>query len=71
MAWPYDEEAGEKQRQAIEDQITRESHAFFMSGKVYDDGIIDPGTARDVVALSLRAALNAPVEETRFGVFRM
>jgi 3-methylcrotonyl-CoA carboxylase beta subunit len=38
---------------------------------LWDDGIVDPRKARDVLALSLRAALNAPIEETRFGVFRM
>jgi acetyl-CoA carboxylase carboxyltransferase component len=38
---------------------------------LWDDGIVDPRKTRAVLALSLRAALNAPVEETRFGVFRM
>jgi acetyl-CoA carboxylase carboxyltransferase component len=68
----YDEEAGEKQRQAIEDQITRESHAFFMSGKVYDDGIIDPRDTRTVLGIAISAAHNNIVEGRKgFGVFRM
>jgi acetyl-CoA carboxylase carboxyltransferase component len=68
----YDEEAGEKQRQAIEDQITRESHAFFMSGKVYDDGIIDPRDTRTALGIAISAAHNNVVEGRKgFGVFRM
>jgi 3-methylcrotonyl-CoA carboxylase beta subunit len=38
---------------------------------LWDDGVIDPADTRRVLALSLSAALNAPIEETRFGVFRM
>jgi len=38
---------------------------------LWDDGIIDPASSRDVIGLSLAAALNGPAEETRFGVFRM
>jgi 3-methylcrotonyl-CoA carboxylase beta subunit len=41
------------------------------SARLWDDGIIDPRKSRDVLALSLSAALCAPIEETRFGVFRM
>jgi acetyl-CoA carboxylase carboxyltransferase component len=68
----YDEAAGEKQRQAIEDQITRESHAFFMSGKVYDDGIIDPRDTRTALGIAISAAHNNVVEGRKgFGVFRM
>jgi acetyl-CoA carboxylase carboxyltransferase component len=68
----YDEEAGEQQRQAIEDQITRESHAFFMSGKVYDDGIIDPRDTRTALGVAISAAHNNVVEGRKgFGVFRM
>ena len=53
------------------DQFEAQSHPLYASARLWDDGIIDPRTTRDVVALSLRAALNAPIEETRFGVFRM
>ena len=68
----YDEAAGEQQRQAIEDQITRESHAFFMSGKVYDDGIIDPRDTRTALGIAISAAHNNTVEGRQgFGVFRM
>ena len=48
-----------------------QSHPLYASARLWDDGVIDPRKSRDVLALSLRAALNAPFEETRFGVFRM
>ena len=41
------------------------------SARLWDDGIIDPASTRDVLGLSLSAALNAPIEDTKFGVFRM
>ena len=68
-AWSAAEEAAFKQ--PVLDQFEAQSHPLYASARLWDDGIIDPATTRDVVALSLRAALNAPVEETRFGVFRM
>jgi 3-methylcrotonyl-CoA carboxylase beta subunit len=49
----------------------RQSHPLYASARLWDDGIVDPRKTRSVLALSLRAALNAPVQETRFGVFRM
>jgi 3-methylcrotonyl-CoA carboxylase beta subunit len=51
--------------------FTEQSDPLYASARLWDDGIIDPRKSRDVLALSLRAALNAPIEETRFGVFRM
>ncbi|MFQ8433365.1 carboxyl transferase domain-containing protein [Amaricoccus sp. W119] len=68
-AWSTEDEAAFKQ--PVLDQFEEQSHPLYASARLWDDGIIDPRTTRDVVALSLRAALNAPVEETRFGVFRM
>lgn len=44
---------------------------FFCSHRLWDDGIIDPADTRVVLGLSLSAALNAPLQKTRFGVFRM
>ncbi|HEY1738205.1 MAG TPA: carboxyl transferase domain-containing protein, partial [Acidimicrobiia bacterium] len=52
---PFDEDADARQRQAVEEQIERESHAFFNSGKVYDDGIIDPRDTRTVLGIALSA----------------
>jgi len=68
-AWSVEEEAAYKQ--PVLDQFEEQSHPLYASARLWDDGIIDPAKTRDVVALSLRAALNAPIEETRFGVFRM
>jgi acetyl-CoA carboxylase carboxyltransferase component len=69
---PFDEEADEVRRQEIEAQIERESHSFFVSGKLYDDGVIDPRDTRSVLGMSLSAVHSAPVEGRRgFGVFRM
>jgi len=48
-----------------------QSHPLYASARLWDDGIVDPRKTRDVLALSLSAALNAPIAETRFGVFRM
>ena len=48
-----------------------QSHPLYASARLWDDGIIDPRKSRDVLALSLSAALNAPIEDTRFGLFRM
>lgn len=58
-------------KQPILDQFETQSHPFYASARLWDDGIIDPRKTRDVVALSLKACLNAPIEETSFGLFRM
>src|SRR6056297_3316550 len=68
-AWSAEDEAAFKQP-TIE-MFERQAHPLYASARLWDDGIIDPRKSRDVLSLSLRAALNAPVEETRFGVFRM
>ena len=60
-----------KIKQPILDLFEEKSSALFASAHLWDDGIIDPRKTRDVVALSLETALNAPIEETKFGVFRM
>ncbi|WP_304519726.1 carboxyl transferase domain-containing protein [Actibacterium sp. 188UL27-1] len=52
-------------------QFEEQSHPLYASARLWDDGVIDPRDSRKVLALSLRAALNAPVEPTQFGVFRM
>jgi len=67
--WSAEDEA-EFKRPTLE-MFARQSHPLYASARLWDDGIIDPRKTRAVLALSLRAALNAPIEETRFGVFRM
>lgn len=69
---PFDEEADALQRQTIEDQIAEESHSFFVSSKVYDDGVIDPRDTRTILGIALSAAHSGTIEGRRgFGVFRM
>ena len=67
--WSAEDEA-EFKRPTIE-MFEEQSHPLYASARLWDDGIIDPRKTRDVLFLSLSAALNAPIEPTRFGVFRM
>ncbi len=68
---PWSEEEEARFRQPVLDLFERQSHPLYASARLWDDGVIDPRKSRDVLALSLSAALNAPIEETRFGLFRM
>ncbi|MCX5586148.1 acyl-CoA carboxylase subunit beta [Streptomyces erythrochromogenes] len=70
---PYDEEQDAGMRAFVEAQIESESLPMFLSGRLYDDGVIDPRDTRTVLGLCLSAVHNAPVEGARggFGVFRM
>ncbi|HSU06928.1 MAG TPA: carboxyl transferase domain-containing protein, partial [Acetobacteraceae bacterium] len=52
-------------------QYETKGHPYYATARLWDDGIIDPADTRLVLGLSLSAALNGPIEETRFGVFRM
>ncbi|KGJ04002.1 3-methylcrotonyl-CoA carboxylase beta subunit [Paracoccus halophilus] len=67
--WSAEEEA-EFKRPTIE-MFERQSHPLYASARLWDDGIVDPRMTREVLALSLRASLNAPIAPTRFGIFRM
>ncbi|MCV7229983.1 acyl-CoA carboxylase subunit beta [Mycolicibacterium komossense] len=68
----FDVEADAKRTAEIEAQIERESHPFFISGKTYDDGVIDPRDTRSVLGMALSAAHSNVVSGRRgFGVFRM
>ena len=67
-----DEAADAALRAAVEAQIDAESLPAFLSGRLYDDGIIDPRDTRTVLGMCLSAIANAPIEGTsNFGVFRM
>ena len=68
-AWSAEEEAAF--RAPILEKYEREGHPLYSSARLWDDGIIDPAKSREVLALSLSAALNAPIADTKFGVFRM
>jgi acyl-CoA carboxylase subunit beta len=79
----YDEEADAAMRAMVEEQIESESHAFFLSGRLYDDGVIDPRDTRSVLGLCLAViasgtgpgsaavAGSRPANASRFGIFRM
>ena len=73
MGRPFDEEADAAMRAAVEGQIEAESLALFMTGRVYDDGIIDPRDTRTVLGICLSAVHNDVVRGVHdgFGVFRM
>ncbi|MFP5309818.1 MAG: acyl-CoA carboxylase subunit beta, partial [Actinomycetes bacterium] len=65
-------EADAQMRAFVEAQVEEQSLPFFLSGMVYDDGVIDPRDTRTVLGICLSVIENAPIEGTdRFGVFRM
>ncbi len=68
-SWSAEEE--EAFKEPIRQQYEAQGHPYYASARLWDDGIIDPADTRMVLGLSLSAALNAPVAETGFGVFRM
>jgi len=67
--WTAEEEKAFKQ--PMLDQFEHQSHPYYSSARLWDDGVIDPADTRRVLALGLRASLNAPIPEPKFGVFRM
>jgi 3-methylcrotonyl-CoA carboxylase beta subunit len=58
-------------RAPLLEKYMRESSAYYSTARLWDDGVIDPASTRDVLGLALSASLNAPIGETKFGVFRM
>ena len=67
--WSAEEETAFKQPTI--DMFEEQSHPLYASARLWDDGIIDPRKTREILSLSLSASLNAPIEQTRFGLFRM
>lgn len=67
--WSREEE--EAFKAPIREQYERQGHPYYATARLWDDGVIDPAQTRRVLGLSLSAALNAPIAETRFGLFRM
>ena len=68
-AWPAAEEDAFKA--PIRAQYETQGHPYYSSARLWDDGVIDPADTRRVLALGLSASLNAPIPQTRFGLFRM
>jgi len=67
--WSKDEE--DQFKAPIRDQYERQGHPYYASARLWDDGIIDPADTRRVLGLALSTAMNAPIERSGFGVFRM
>jgi 3-methylcrotonyl-CoA carboxylase beta subunit len=67
--WSPEEEAAFKQ--PIRDQYEHQGHPYYASARLWDDGVIDPADTRTVLGLGLSAAMNQPIGDTTFGVFRM
>ena len=68
-AWSAEEEDAFKA--PIKEQYEVQGHPYFATARLWDDGVIDPADTRRVLALGLSAAMNAPIADTKFGVFRM
>ena len=68
-AWSKDEE--QQVKAPLRDQYERQGHPYYASARLWDDGIIDPADTRRVLGLALSTAMNAPIERSGFGVFRM
>jgi 3-methylcrotonyl-CoA carboxylase beta subunit len=58
-------------KQPIIKMYEHQGHPYYASARLWDDGVIDPAQTRDVVGMGLSAALNKPIADTQFGVFRM
>ncbi|WP_041042400.1 carboxyl transferase domain-containing protein [Paramagnetospirillum magnetotacticum] len=69
QSWPAEEE--EAFKAPIRDQYETQGHPYYAGARLWDDGLVDPAETRMVLALSLSASFNAPIEPTKFGVFRM
>jgi len=68
-SWSEAEETAFKR--PILEQYEHQGHPYYASARLWDDGVIDPAKTREVLALSLSSTLNAPIEDSQFGVFRM
>jgi 3-methylcrotonyl-CoA carboxylase beta subunit len=68
-SWSAEEE--EALKSPVRAQYETQGHPYYASARLWDDGVIDPADTRLVLGLGLSASLNAPIEPTRFGLFRM
>jgi len=68
---PFTAEEERALKQPIIERFEEEGHPYYSSSRLWDDGVIDPRDTRKILGLSLSAALNAPIPETTFGIFRM
>ena len=68
-SWSAEEE--ERFKAPIRQQYEDQGHPYYATARLWDDGVIDPADTRRVLALGLAATRNAPIEDTKFGLFRM
>jgi len=68
-SWSVEEEANFKQ--PIIDDYEHQGHPYYASARLWDDGVIDPAETRQTLGLAISASLNKPIEDTKFGIFRM
>ena len=68
---PMTEEEVAAFKKPIQDKYEKEGSCYYSTSRLWDDGVIDPGQTRDVLGLALHSSLNAPLEDLKFGVFRM
>jgi len=68
-SWSSEDE--ERFKEPIRDQYESQGHPYYATARLWDDGVIDPADTRRVLGLGLSASLNAPIEDTQFGLFRM
>jgi 3-methylcrotonyl-CoA carboxylase beta subunit len=64
-------EAEEAFKNPIREQYERQGHPYYSSARLWDDGVVDPADSRRLLGLAISASLNAPIEATKFGIFRM
>ena len=69
QSWPLEEEKAFKEK--LHQQYETQGNPYYASARLWDDGVIAPSDTRIVLGLSLSAALNAPIQATQFGIFRM
>ncbi len=67
--WSLDEE--ENFKAPIREMYEHQGHPYYASARLWDDGVIDPADTRRILGLALSATMNAPIEPTKFGIFRM
>jgi 3-methylcrotonyl-CoA carboxylase beta subunit len=67
----FDNEDEQRIKRPIIEKFEKEGSPYYSTARLWDDGIIDPAQTRQVLGLSLSASLNAPIPDTKFGIFRM
>lgn len=67
----FSDEEQEKFKAPLLAKYEKEGHPYYASARLWDDGVVDPAQSREVLGLAISASLNAPQQETKFGIFRM